>query len=89
MVGGMHDRGGMCGSEDMHGRVVHGRGGMHAWQGVCMVGGIHARGGVCGREGMHGRGVRGWGVCIVGGACMAGVTATAADGMHPTGMHSC
>ena len=27
---------------------------------------------------MHGR-----------GACMAGETATAADGTHPTGMHSC
>ena len=24
-----------------------------------------------------------------GGACMAGETATAADGTHPTGMHSC
>ena len=23
------------------------------------------------------------------GACVAGETATAADGMHPTGMHSC
>ena len=23
------------------------------------------------------------------GGCMAGETATAADGMHPTGMHSC
>ena len=28
--------------------------------------------------GMHGRGV-----------CMAGETATAADGTHPTGIHSC
>ena len=28
--------------------------------------------------------------CVVGGgACMAGETATAADGTHPTGMHSC
>ena len=27
------------------------------------------------------------GMC--GGACMAGETATAADGMHPTEMHSC
>ena len=24
-----------------------------------------------------------------GGACVAGETATAADGTHPTGMHSC
>ena len=30
------------------------------------------------RGGMHGR-----------GACVAGETATAADGTHPTGMHSC
>ena len=51
-------------------------GGMHGgggW-GACVVGG----GGVCGRGGMCGR-----------GACMAGETATAADGTHPTGMHSC
>ena len=34
---------------------------------------------------MHGRGgVHGW-----GGACVAGETVTAADGTHPTGMHSC
>ena len=37
-------------------------------------------GGMCGR-----------GMCVYGreGACMAGKTATAADGTHPTGMHSC
>ena len=45
-------------------------------------------------EGMCGRGVHGKGMCMTGGhasqgACMAGKTATAADGMHPTGMHSC
>ena len=28
------------------------------------------------------------GVCVVGGACMTGETATAADSTHPTGMHS-
>ena len=28
------------------------------------------------------------GACTAGGACMAGETATAADGSHPTGMHS-
>ena len=51
---------------------------------------------------MHDRRVRAWwgrhvgqGACITGGhvwqegACMAGETATAADGTHPTGMHSC
>ena len=31
-----------------------------------------------------------WGACMAGGhACMAGEMAIAADGMHPTGMHSC
>ena len=34
------------------------------------------------------------GACMVGGvggggACVAGEMATAADGMHPTGIHSC
>ena len=29
------------------------------------------------------------GACMAGGACMAEEMATAADGMHPTGMHSC
>ena len=37
------------------------------------------QGGVCGGGGVHGR----------EGACVAGETATAADGTHPTGMHSC
>ena len=36
----------------------------------------------------------GMGACMAGGvcgggACMTGETATAADGTHPTGMHSC
>ena len=42
-------------------------------RGACMVGGVHGSGG------MHGKGL----------VCMAGETATAVDGMHPTGMHSC
>ena len=54
--------------------------GMHGggcvWQGACMAGG------------MHGGGCAWLGACVAG-ACMAGETATAADGMHPTGMHSC
>ena len=50
-----------------------------------MVGGMCGRGGMHdSRWGMHGRG----GVCG-GGACVAGEMATAADGTHPTGMHSC
>ena len=36
-------------------------------------------GGMCGGGG---------GMCLVGGACMVGETATSADGTHPTGMHS-
>ena len=74
MVRGMHDRGG-----------VHGRG-------SCMVGGMHGKGcawqegawweayvaGLCMTGGMHGR-----------GACVAGEMATAEDGTHPTGIHSC
>ena len=43
-------------------------------KGACM-----AKGACVAKGGMHGE----------GGACMAGETATAADGMHPTGMHSC
>ena len=84
MAGGMHGRGpcvvgGMCD-----------RG--HTWQGACVVGGVW-------QGNMHGGGVHGQGACMAGGhawqggvhgrgACMAGDTATAADGTHPTGMHS-
>ena len=69
---------------------VHGGG--RAWQGVCMVGGVHGRDGhvwqgACMAEGpawqrdVHGRQGRAW--------QEAGEMATAADGTHPTGMHSC
>ena len=51
---------------------------------VIVAGGMHGRVGVCGR-----------GACMVGGmhrggrgACIAGEMATAADGTHPTGIHS-
>ena len=65
------------------------------------AGGVHGRGGMCGRGhvwlgSMHGRGLHGGGVCAWqgcvwwgGGACMTGEMATAAESMHPTGMHSC
>ena len=51
--------------------------------GVCIAGGHAWWGGMCSREhswpgGMCGR-----------GACVAGETATAVDGTHPTGMDSC
>ena len=61
---------------------VHGKGGAcvakggHAWwKGVCISRGHTWQGGMHGRE---------W-----QGACVAEETATAADGTHPTGMHSC
>ena len=70
-----------------------------------MTGGVDGRGacvfggGMCGRGhallgvhvagGVHGRGHAWWVVCVVEGACMTGEAATAADGMYPTGMHSC
>ena len=46
-------------------------------------------------EGIHGRGMNGRVACTAGGmhgwgeACVAGEMAIAADGTHPTGMHSC
>ena len=59
-------------------RGVHGMG-AHAWQGACMT---RERGCVAG-------GLAWWRVCMAVGVCMAGETATAADGTHPTGMLSC
>ena len=48
-------------------------------KGACMAKGTCAlKGGMCAKGGMCGM-----------GACMAGETATAADGTHPAGMHSC
>ena len=67
--------------------------GEQAWRrGACVVkGACTAKGGMCG--GGEGACMAG-GACVVGGGmcgrgCMAGETATAADGTHPTGMHSC
>ena len=56
--------------------VILSMGGGHAWQGECMAG-VYMVWGMCGR-GMRGREMR-----------MAVETATAADGTHSTGMHSC
>ena len=56
----------------------------HAWQGGMHGRGCTWQGGMHGREHAWRRGVRGR-----GGACVAGETATVADGTHPTGMHSC
>ena len=51
-------------------------------KGACVVKGGHAwQSGACvAKGGVHGG---------RGGGCVAGETATAADGRHPTGMHSC
>ena len=84
-------------NEHMHGK------GKCAWQrGGCMCGegeghvwqGMHGRGGMVGRGwGMHGRGMHGGGHVWQGATwpgCMHGrETATAVDGTHPTGIHSC
>ena len=73
----------------VHGKGVCGQGGMCG-------GGV--QGGMCGRGHAWGhawQGVRGGGACVArrhawqGEACVAGETATAVDGTHPTGMHSC
>ena len=44
---------------------------------------------MCGRVACMARGCAWQGVCVLWGLCVAGETATAADGMHPPGMHSC
>ena len=56
----------------------------HAWLRESMAG-------VCAWQGgLHGGGMCGWGVGMHGkGACVAGERATAAEGTHLTGMHSC
>ena len=76
MVGGMCDRGHAW---QGWGRVQQGASvvGGHVWQGACMAG----------RACMAGACMAGG--CVWQGACMARETATAADGTHPTGMHSC
>ena len=89
--GGMPNRGhawwGTCLGGGKHGGGMPSRG--HAWWGTCLGGGKHG-GGMPSRghawwEGMHSRGHAWQG----DGACVAGETATAADGTHPTGMDSC
>ena len=91
---GMYGRG-VCMAGCVHGRGCTRQGacraGGCAWQEHAWQGGMHGRGAWQG--GMHGRGVHGgghvWQGSVCGRGCMAGDTATAADGMHPTGMHSC
>ena len=78
---------GACVAGGVHGRGQLWRGGV-CDQGVCVWPG-----------GMHGWGCALRGACMVGtcmtgdmrgrGVCVAGETATATGGKHPTGMHSC
>ena len=91
-----------CVKNSVHRGSMHGRRAMrgghawrvgHAWQGAYMVGGMHGRGhawqgecawwGACMAGGMHGGGRAWW------GGVHGRRYATAADGTHPTGMHSC
>ena len=63
---------------------VHGKVGAYVVKGACVAkGDVHDEGGHTWQRG----------ACMAGGVymvgeCMAGETATAADGTHPTGMHS-
>ena len=76
--------------------------GGHAWQGACVAGGhiwwwgAFMVGAMCGGQYawqgvIWDRGHAGWGHVWWGGgaACVVGETVTAADGTHPTEMHSC
>ena len=71
----------------MHGKES-GRGAYVVKGGMCgEEGGMYGKEGACmAKEDVHGEGGHAW---QRGGACMAGDMATAADGTHPTGMHSC
>ena len=95
--GNMHGKEeGVCG-EGGAWKGVHGKRGVHVWWWACMAG-AHVWWGSCVAGGVCGRGHAWYGVCMVGmhgrgmhgrGACMAEEMATAMDGTHPTGMHSC
>ena len=54
-----------------------------------MAGGVHGRRGVCGGDMLDRWHAWQWGHAWQGGECVAGEMATAVDGTHPTGMHSC
>ena len=57
-------------------------------KGMCMAeGGVHGEGACMAKGDMHGEGGYVW--RRWGGVCVAGETATAADGTHPTAMRSC
>ena len=63
-------------------------------RGVCMVGGVCGRGacmakGTCMAGQVCCKGHAWQGGCVWQGACVAGEMATAVDGTHLTGMHTC
>ena len=92
VAGGCVAEGACMAGGGMAGGCVWQRG--HAWQGMCVTGGVHGRGrawqGACMARDVHGMYMEG-GCVVWGGGCafVAGETATTADGMRPTGMHSC
>ena len=105
VAGGMHGRGGMhgMGRHAWQGACMVGvcMVGGCVWQGVCMVGSMCGGGYVWwGHVWQRGHAWQGWGslharrACMAEGVhsrgtCVAGETATAVDGTHPTGLHSC
>ena len=64
------------------------KGGMYGERGMCGRGVYRGRGACMVGVGHMWQGRRAW-WWVGGGACVAGETATAADGTHATGMHSC
>ena len=69
---------------------VHTRRGGCLVRGVCSQGECLVRGGVSAPRGLPGPGRSAPGGCLVRGGCGdPPVTATAAGGTHPSGMHSC
>ena len=66
------------------------QGGVPGTGGVCCRGGAWPGGSAARGVGVWSRGCLVWGVPGLGGVCgEPPVTATAAGGTHPTGMHSC
>ena len=87
MAGGMCGGGeGACMAEGVHGRET-----CKAERGVCVAGGHAWQRGHVWQRGVHGRGQAWQGACVARGVGMHAwqEMATAADGMHPTGMNPC
>ena len=69
--------------------ILFTKGGVHGREGVCMAEEGVVGACIVGGPVWQGACMVGEGVCMARGAYMAGKTATAADGTHSTGMHSC